>query len=292
MDPDLGRFATIWAAAGTANAVFPVHARRRCACWPTPWWRRSPTRQRAIAPPATTPIQPPTPTRPRTGRVAKRRVTREVERLSVQYPGGLAARYRWAGSGRADDVFGISEATGTLTDFGPLVGAEPGPQCRAELRVEGPLGCWTARFASPIFDAPRGRPRGTRHGLLVVRYGFVAVRARGTDGRAALVARERHADGRRSWPRRDWTTCILQTELETIALRPDGTVAWRAAHSDVITEAQLVAGRAGPDHLLRRARVPRRARPARLRECPHAQRMWTDGGQFCADLREIGGQRR
>jgi len=36
---------------------------------------------------------------------------------------------------------------------------------------------------------------------------------------------------------------IIQTELETIALRPDGTVAWRAAHSDVISEAQLVAGK-------------------------------------------------
>ena len=36
---------------------------------------------------------------------------------------------------------------------------------------------------------------------------------------------------------------LVQTEIETIALRPEGTVAWRAAHSDVITEAQLVAGR-------------------------------------------------
>ena len=36
---------------------------------------------------------------------------------------------------------------------------------------------------------------------------------------------------------------LLQTELETIALRFDGSVAWRAAHSDVITAAQLVAGR-------------------------------------------------
>ena len=36
---------------------------------------------------------------------------------------------------------------------------------------------------------------------------------------------------------------ILQTELETIALRADGTVAWRAAHADVVTDARLVAGR-------------------------------------------------
>ena len=36
---------------------------------------------------------------------------------------------------------------------------------------------------------------------------------------------------------------LLQSELETFALRNDGEVAWRAAHSDVITDAQLVAGR-------------------------------------------------
>jgi outer membrane protein assembly factor BamB len=36
---------------------------------------------------------------------------------------------------------------------------------------------------------------------------------------------------------------LLQTELETIALAADGEVVWRAAHSDVITAAQLIAGR-------------------------------------------------
>ena len=36
---------------------------------------------------------------------------------------------------------------------------------------------------------------------------------------------------------------VLQTELETIALRTDGDVAWRAAHNEVIVEAQLIAGR-------------------------------------------------
>jgi hypothetical protein len=36
---------------------------------------------------------------------------------------------------------------------------------------------------------------------------------------------------------------LLQTELETIALASDGEVIWRAAHSDVITGAQLIAGR-------------------------------------------------
>lgn len=165
----------------------------------------------------------------------------EVERLSVQYPGGFAARYRWAGSGRAQDVFGISESEGDLRDFGDLVDPNPDAQCRAELRVEGPTARWTARFASPIFDAPEAVLMDVA-GLLVVRYGFRVY---------ALEART----GELRWSHSSGTPTVailasarldhvlVQTELETIALRADGTVAWRAAHSDVITAAQLVAGR-------------------------------------------------
>ena len=36
---------------------------------------------------------------------------------------------------------------------------------------------------------------------------------------------------------------IVQAELETFAIEPDGTVAWRVAHSDVVTAAELVGGR-------------------------------------------------
>ena len=36
---------------------------------------------------------------------------------------------------------------------------------------------------------------------------------------------------------------LVQAEIETFALRPDGEVAWRVAHSDVVTEAELVGGR-------------------------------------------------
>ena len=164
-----------------------------------------------------------------------------VQRLSVQYPGGFAARYRWAGSGQADAVFEVSEADGSLVDFGSLEGADPNALCRAELRVEGPTARWTARFASPIFDAPDAVLLDSA-GLLVVRYGFrlyaLAARsgeltwtyATGTPTVAILAsARLEHL--------------ILQTEIETVALRPDGTVAWRAAHSDVIVDALLVAGR-------------------------------------------------
>ena len=58
-----------------------------------------------------------------------------------------------------------------------------------------------------------------------------------------MVIRVRHARAGSACRRRASTTCLLQTELETIALRETGEVAWRAAHSDVITDAQLVAGR-------------------------------------------------
>lgn len=166
---------------------------------------------------------------------------REVHRLSVQYPGGFAARYRWAGSGRAAEVFGISESGGSLTDHGGLVDQSPDSLCRAELRVEGPTARWTARFASPIYDEPEAVLLDTA-GLLIVRYGFRAY---------ALVART----GELAWTHASGTPSVavlasarlehvvLQTELETIALRADGTVAWRAAHDDVVTEARLVAGR-------------------------------------------------
>ena len=36
---------------------------------------------------------------------------------------------------------------------------------------------------------------------------------------------------------------IVQAEIETFAIEPDGTVGWRIAHSDVVSEAALVGGR-------------------------------------------------
>jgi hypothetical protein len=165
----------------------------------------------------------------------------DPRRATIQYPGGLHARYRWAGSGMAAEVFATSEALGMLIDHGPLVGAEPDRLCRAELHVEGPLGAWTARFASLIYDEPRGALWDSV-GLLLVQYGFrlYALGARsgelawsyasGTPIVAALCS-----------PRID--NAILQTEIETISLRPNGEVAWRAAHDDVVIEAELVGGR-------------------------------------------------
>ena len=166
---------------------------------------------------------------------------REVSRASVQYPGGLAARYRWVGSGGARAIEELSEAGGGLTDHGALVSDDPDRLCRAELRIEGPLGTWTARFASPIFDQPAGTLWDTT-GLLLVKYGFVAY---------ALADRS----GELRWWRLSGTPLvailgssrlehvIVQSEIETFAIDAGGDVVWRAAHSDVVTEAELVGGR-------------------------------------------------
>ncbi len=165
----------------------------------------------------------------------------DVARLTVQYPGGFTARYRWVGTGHAADLFGVSEASGRLTDHGSLADAEPDRLCRAELRVEGPAGEWTARLASVVYDEPQGVFWDT-HSLLLIKYGFMLY---------ALEARS----GVLAWTYSSGTPAIvvlassrldhvlLQTEVETIALLRDGSVAWRAAHSEVITDAQLIAGR-------------------------------------------------
>jgi hypothetical protein len=164
-----------------------------------------------------------------------------VGRQTVRYPGGLQARFRWAGTGAAAAVFGISEALGTLHDHGPLVAAEPDRLCRAELHVESPIGAWTVRLASMIFDEPRAE-LWDGPGLLLVKYGFRLY---------ALGARS----GELAWSRPSGTPIVavlcssrlehalLQTEIETLSLRPDGEVAWRAAHNEVVTEAELIGGR-------------------------------------------------
>jgi outer membrane protein assembly factor BamB len=158
----------------------------------------------------------------------------------VQYPGGLRARFRWAGSGREDEVFALSEAGGTLTDLGGLVSSEPAALCRAELRAEGPVGSWTVRFASPIFDEPAGIAWDTA-GLLVVAYGFLTY---GLEARTGTL-RWSHRSGTPilavfGSPRLNHA--LIQAEIETFAIDASGDVVWRVAHSDVVTEAQLVGG--------------------------------------------------
>jgi hypothetical protein len=168
-------------------------------------------------------------------------VTAEPRDATVTYPGGLRARWRWAGSGQGAAVFALSEVGGDLLDLGPEVSADPDALCRAELRVDGPAGVWTTRFASAINDEPGAQLWDTA-GQLVVKYGFHGY---GLDART----------GARRWVHRSATPLlavfassrlrhvILQAELETFAIEPDGTVAWRIAHSDVVTEASMIGGR-------------------------------------------------
>ncbi|HEV8696539.1 MAG TPA: PQQ-binding-like beta-propeller repeat protein [Candidatus Limnocylindrales bacterium] len=165
----------------------------------------------------------------------------EPRNATVTYPGGLRGRWRWGGSGQAAKVFALSEAGGTLVDLGPRVSEEPDSLCRAELRLEGPRGAWTARFASTIFDEPRAIYWDTE-GLLVVAYGFHTF---GLDA----------AGGEMRWEHRSATPIIalfgssrlrhviVQSEIETFALERDGSVAWRVAHTDVVTAAALMGGR-------------------------------------------------
>ena len=165
----------------------------------------------------------------------------EPHDATVAYPGGLRARWRWGGSGQAAAVFALSEAGGALVDHGPLVAKDPDARCRAELRLEGPGGAWTARFASTINDEPAAALWDTT-GELVVKYGFHAY---GLDARTGDLA----------WSHRSATPLlavfassrlrhvIVQAELETFAIEGDGTVAWRIAHSDVVTGAELIGGR-------------------------------------------------
>lgn len=169
------------------------------------------------------------------------RPSTEPRNSTIAYPGGLRARWRWANSGQAEAVFALSEAGGSLVDLGPRVADDPDARCRAELRLDGPRGAWTARFASTIYDEPRARYWDTA-GLLVVAYGFHTF---GLDA----------ATGELRWEHRSATPLIallgsprlahvvVQAEIETFALEPDGTVAWRVAHSDVVTAAELVGGR-------------------------------------------------
>ena len=160
---------------------------------------------------------------------------------TITYPGGLRARWRWGGSGQAAAVFALSEVGGALVDLGPEVSSAPDELCRAELQVDGPAGGWTVRLASTINDEPAAQLWDTA-GQLVVKYGFHGY---GLDARSGVS----------HWTHRSATPLlaifassrlrhvVLQAELETFAIEADGTVAWRIAHSDVVTEATMVGGR-------------------------------------------------
>ena len=165
----------------------------------------------------------------------------EPRDATIAYPGGLRARWRWGGSGQAAAVFALSEVGGALLDLGPEVSDTPDVLCRAELRIDGPAGGWTVRFASTVSDEPTAQLWDTP-GQLVVKYGFHAY---GLDARTGTL----------QWSHRSATPVlavfvssrlrhvIVQAEVETFAVEADGVVAWRIAHSDVVTEAAMVGGR-------------------------------------------------
>jgi PQQ-like domain len=168
-------------------------------------------------------------------------MTTEPRHAAVDYPGGIRVRFRWGGSGSGTEVFALSEGGGPLTDHGPVVSPSYERMCRAELRVETPTGPWTARLAAPLFDDPAALIWDAE-ALLIVKYGFTtyAFEARSGDlrwthrsGSPALVVL-----GSSRLPH-----VIVQAEVETFAIGPDGGVAWRVAHSDVVVEAELVGGR-------------------------------------------------
>ena len=160
---------------------------------------------------------------------------------TIGYQGGIRARWRWSGSGQGPAVFALTEAGGSLEDLGPLVSSSFEELCRAELRIDGPGGAWTVRLASTIHDEPAGLVWDDA-GLFVVKYGFHTY---GFESRSGALR----------WSHRSASPLIavigsprlahlvVQSEIETFAIEPDGTVGWRIAHSDVVTEAALVGGR-------------------------------------------------
>jgi hypothetical protein len=135
----------------------------------------------------------------------------------------------------------LAEAGGTLVDHGPLGGEDFERLCRAEVRVEGPGGAWTGRFAAAIYDEPAGLYWDTE-GLLVVTYGFHTY---GLDARSGAL-RWSHTSATpvvRLLGSSRLAHALVQAEIETFAIEADGAVAWRVAHSDVVTDADLVGGR-------------------------------------------------
>jgi outer membrane protein assembly factor BamB len=168
-------------------------------------------------------------------------LTVEPRHAEVAFPGGIRATLRWAGSGGAAAVFALSEAGGSLADLGDLTGPDPDRRCRAEIRVETPSGSWTVRLASLISDEPAG-VLWDGEGLIVLKYGFHAY---------ALAART----GDVRWTHRSGSPIVallassrlphvlVQAEIETFAIEANGEIAWRVAHSDVVTRAELVGGR-------------------------------------------------
>jgi outer membrane protein assembly factor BamB len=109
-----------------------------------------------------------------------------------------------------------------------------------EMRVEHPGGAWAVRLASLIYDEPRAL-HWDEGGLFVVGYGFTVYAFSSRSGDLAWL----HQTGTpvvalAASPRFDHV--IVQSEVETWAIRSDGEVKWRLAHTDVVGAAELMGG--------------------------------------------------
>ncbi len=167
----------------------------------------------------------------------------EPHSLIMSFPGGLRVRATWGSSGQAAAVFALSESGATLADHGALgAGAEEDPNrlCRMELRVEHPGGAWAIRLASVIYDEPRAL-HWDEGALFVVGYGFTVYAFAARSGELAWL----HQTGTpvvalMASPRLEHV--IVQSEVETWAIRANGEVRWRLAHTDVVGAAELLGG--------------------------------------------------
>ena len=158
-------------------------------------------------------------------------------------PGGLRARWRWGGSGSGPAVFALSEARWRTGRPGhrasrPIRSRCAAPSCDSRARAA------PGRPASPRSSTTsRGRSTGTPTGLLVVAYGFHTYGLEVDSGEAPLGPPVGDAARSPCFGSPRLAHVIVQSELETFAIEPDGTVAWRVAHSDVVTAADLLGGR-------------------------------------------------
>ena len=258
MDPDLGRFPVVWAAAGTPNAVFAV----------PPGTLRS-LANATVAPIAETAERSRTdirarsvlePTAPRPGR--ERGPGRHWARRRTRSRPGSRRRVGPWSSTRAVSPRGIagpavaawpritamSEVGGTLTDHGSLVSADPDRLCRAELRVEGPLGALDG--AVRVGHQRRTRPAccGTPRGCC-----SCATASGSTPSRAAPATCAGAATAARPWSRSLGSSrldhVIVQSEIETVALDGAGSVVWRLAHCGGHHERRAGGWPADPDRV-------------------------------------------
>ena len=152
MDPDLGRFREVWAAAGTT----------------APSSRSPPATLRALANAVVAPIAEPAaatgwaPAEPAStddgstgapdGPPRRRRVSDEPRQAVVSYPGGLRVRYRWAGSGQGAAVFALTRGRRPAPRLRRSHGPDLERLCRAELR---------GRRARPAPGPPGSRRRSS-----------------------------------------------------------------------------------------------------------------------------------